>query len=90
MNVEDFELTLEYTSDKKISKNDFFEKDGSLPFDSQCKGEMKLMMQEVATRLHLKDEYSLRKLEIVLRYELPFFTTNRRLVKNWIMENFIY
>jgi hypothetical protein len=90
MDINSYQLTLEYSRKKEINFEDFLNKEALLPFDSNCANEMKAMMKAIAIGLNLKEEYSFRKLEIILRYELPFFTTNRRLVKNWLMENFIY
>lgn len=87
----DFKFSLEYQSQNKECKEDeFFEKEGHLPFDTHSKEETKIMMQEIANALRLEDIYSLKKLETTLRYELPFFATNRRLVRNWLMDNFIF
>jgi hypothetical protein len=90
MDIDSYQFALEYSKEKEINYEDFLTKEAFLPFDSNCINEMKAMMRELALELKLQEEYSYRKLEIVLRYELPFFATNRRLVKNWLMENFIY
>ncbi|MBE0491021.1 MAG: hypothetical protein IBX44_02095 [Sulfurospirillum sp.] len=89
--MEKFQFTLEYTDNKKnYNVKDFFTKDGHLPFDTHSKEETLIMMQEIAASLQINDAYGLSRLELMLRYELPFFTTNRILVKNWVMGNFIY
>jgi hypothetical protein len=86
-----YNFTLEYTSPKReIDKEKYFEEEGSLAFDTHSLEETKIMMQAISSGLSIKDEYSLKKLEVLLRYDLPFFATNRRLVRNWLMENFIF
>ncbi|WP_024955843.1 hypothetical protein [Sulfurospirillum arcachonense] len=85
------ELQFEYKIlDEKINKEEFFEKEGNLPFDGDSKIQMEVMMQEICDKLALKDEYLIKKLEVTLKYDLPFFAANRRLAKNWILENFIF
>lgn len=88
--MDDFKLELEYTCKEKIDKEKFFEENGSNPFNTNSSEETKYMMKAVSEALNIEDDYRLRKLEITLRYDLPFFATNRRLVKNWLMDNFIY
>jgi len=84
-------LQFEYENiDENIDEKKYFEEEGSLPFDTQSKKQMKVMMKEVCDRLNLQDEYLIKKLEMMLKYELPFFATNRRLARNWMIENFIF
>ena len=73
-----------------IDESTYFEEYGSLKFDNNSRIQMQIMMQKIFTKLELKDEYSAKKLEQMLKYELPPFTINRRLVKNWVIENFVY
>ncbi len=85
------ELEFEYKNvNECIDEDKFFEEDGNLPFDSESKAQMQVMMKEVCDKLALKDEYLIKKLEMMLKYELPFFATNRRLARNWMVENFIF
>ena len=90
--IEDsIKLQFEYdNSALTIDEKEFFEKNGNLPFDTECKLQMQVMMKEVCDKLHLNDEYLIKKLEMMLKYELPFFATNRRLARNWMVENFIF
>ncbi len=89
MNLTDlqFNYTLE---DEDVTMSKFFEEEGTLPFNTNSKIQMQMMMEEVCHTLALIDDYSIKKLEMMLKYELPFFTVNRRLVRNWVIENFIY
>ncbi len=85
------ELQFEYkTVDEEINIEFFFEEEGNLPFDTESKIQMQVMMKEVCDKLALQDEYLIKKLELMLKYELPFFATNRRLARNWMIENFIF
>ena len=85
------ELQFEYKSvDEKIDVAKFFEEEGNLPFDTESKTQMQVMMKEVCDKLSLKDEYLIKKLEMMLKYELPFFASNRRLARNWMVDNFIF
>jgi hypothetical protein len=73
-----------------IDIKEFFEEEGNLPFNTESKKQMQVMMKEVCDKLALQDEYLIKKLEMILKYELPFFATNRRLARNWMIENFIF
>ena len=85
------DLQFEYkVMDETIDIKEFFEVDSSVPFNTESKKQMQVMMKEVCDKLALKDEYSIKKLEMMLKYELPFFATNRRLARNWMIENFIF
>ncbi|HIP30162.1 MAG TPA: hypothetical protein EYG93_03315 [Sulfurospirillum arcachonense] len=85
------EIQFEYKEvDEKIDTVKFFEEEGNLPFDTDSKTQMQVMMKEVCDKLALQDEYLIKKLEMMLKYELPFFATNRRLARNWMIENFIF
>ncbi|WP_458701637.1 hypothetical protein ACKGJI_05790 [Sulfurospirillum sp. 1307] len=85
------ELNLDYEKiDEKINKEKFLEEEGSELFDNQSKNQMLVMIEIIINELGISDEYSIKKLECMLRYELPFFATNRRLVKNWVVNNFMY
>jgi|GEM_PF-620451 len=75
--------------DTTYNEANFFEAEGSEKFDKSSAKQMVMMMNRVAYDLRL-DEYSMKKLEIVLREELPFFAVNRRLVLNWVNENFLF
>ena len=87
---EDFLQFDDYLSDNtSYNEATFFEAEGSEKFDKTSSKQMVMMMNRVASDLRL-DEYSMKKLEIVLREELPFFAVNRRLVLNWVNENFLF
>ncbi len=75
---------------ENIIDEKYFEEEGNLPFNPESKTQMKVMIKEISDKLQLKDEYLIKKLEMMLKYELPFFATNRRLVRNWMEENFIF
>lgn len=78
------------TENEELDETIFFEEEGSLPFDANSKTQMHIMMKEISKELNLIDDYSIKKLEMILKYELPTFTATRRLVKNWMLENFIF
>ena len=85
------ELQFEYqVVDDYIDSAKFFKEEGDLPFDADSKTQMQVMMKEVSDKLAIQDEYLIKKLEMMLKYELPFFATNRRLARNWMIENFIF
>ena len=84
-------LQFEYEKDtNKYDKSRFFEEEGGEKFDKNSNKQMLLMLQSVAGELNITDEYGIKKAELALRFELPFFAVNRRLIKKWILENFIY
>lgn len=87
---EDFLQFDDYLPDENhYDAKTFFELEGSEKFDKTSAKQMLMMMNRVADDLRL-DDYSMKKLEIVLREELPFFAVNRRLVLNWVNDNFLF
>lgn len=76
--------------DEKLNIEKFFEEEGHLPFNPKSKTQMKVMMQEICAKLSITDEYLVKKLEVILKYDLPFFAKTRNLARNWIIENFIF
>ncbi|MBL0686648.1 MAG: hypothetical protein JJV95_05840 [Sulfurospirillum sp.] len=85
------ELQFEYKNiDNCINKIVFFEEEGNLVFDTESKNQMEIMMNEICDKLKLESDYLIKKLEFMLKYELPFFATNRRLARNWMLDNFIF
>lgn len=83
------ELQFEYEIENEdISKETFFDK--AVPFNPNSKTEMIIMMNEICQKLNLTEEYPIKKLEVMLKYELPFFATTRNLARNWMVENFIF
>lgn len=84
-------LQFEYNQDENIyDKTKFFTEEGSEKFINTSKQQILLMLQSIADELNIEDEYGVKKVEVMLKSELPFFAVNRRLVKNWILQNFIY
>ncbi|MBL0709186.1 MAG: hypothetical protein JJW00_09070, partial [Sulfurimonas sp.] len=55
--------------DEKLDTIEYFNEEGSLPFDTDSKTQMKVMMKEVCDKLALQDEYLIKKLEMMLKYE---------------------
>lgn len=85
------ELQFDYkNSDESIDIEKFFQEEGTLAFDTESKIQMKVMIKEICDRLQITDEYLIKKLEMMLKYELPFFATNRRLARDWMVQNFIF
>lgn len=83
-------LQLDYTEDtNEYHASTYFEERGNEPFDAMSAKQMCLMLQAIGETM-LLDEYSLKKLEIFLRTELPFFAVTRRLVFQWVTKNFVY
>lgn len=83
-------LQLEYTHDaKSYDEARYLEEEGNEPFDAHSANQMIVMMHLIGKAMGL-DEYSLKKLEIFLRSELPFFAVTRRLVFQWVTKNFLY
>ena len=86
---EDF-LQLEYTEDfKPYDETRYFEEEGNEPFNAHSSQQMQMMMRRIGETMGL-DDYSLKKLEVFLRTELPFFAVTRRLVFQWVTKNFLY
>jgi hypothetical protein len=86
-------MTLQFDyeiENEQLDTEKFFEEEGYLPFNPKSKTQMKAMMQEVCDKLSITDEYLVKKLEVVLKYDLPFFAKTRNLARNWVVENFIF
>ena len=87
--TEDF-LQFDYDEDNRIyDENHFFEEDASEPFNKRSSKQMLLMMNRLSKELQL-DAYAMKRLEVMLREDLPFFAINRRLILNWVVENFLF
>lgn len=84
------ELSLDYDKEEELNKEDFLKKDANLVFDSSSKTQMYFMMESLIDELNLSEAYAIKKLEYMLKYDLPFFATNRRLVRDWVINNFIF
>lgn len=83
-------LQLEYETDPKAyDETRYFEEEGSEPFNAHSAKQMLIMLNTLGHDL-LLDEYALKKLEYFLRGELPFFAVNRRLVRQWVTQNFLF
>ncbi len=91
LHVEEKMLQFDYENDNTLyDMSSFFTKDGSEKFIATSKKQMLIMLQTISNELNIEDEYSIKRVETMLKFELPFFAVNRRLVKNWVLENFIY
>lgn len=87
---EDFLQFDDYQPDTLVyNESTYFDLEGSEKFDKMSAKQMLMMMNRVSADLRL-DAYSMKKLEVVLREELPFFAVNRRLVLNWVNDNFLF
>ncbi len=83
-------LQFDYDEDNRTyDEKHFFEEDASEPFDKRSAKQMLLMMNRLSRELQL-DDYALKRLEVTLREDLPFFAINRRLILNWVVENFLF
>jgi len=91
LHVDENILQFEYNEDENIyEKHRFFTEEGSEKFIDTSKKQMLLMLQTITDELNITDEYGVKKVEVMLKSELPFFAVNRRIIKNWILQNFIY
>ena len=83
-------LQFEYNNDEReYDEKRYFEEEGGEAFDKHSYKQMLLMMNHLGNHLNL-DEYALKRLEVTLRTDLPFFAVNRRLIVNWVSENFLF
>lgn len=88
--VDESFLQFNYETDpNSYDERRFFEEEGSEKFDETSAKQMLMMMNRLSYELGL-DAYALKRLEVTLREDLPFFAVNRRLVLNWASENFLY
>ncbi len=89
MRVERDFLQFDYNEDEReYDVSRYFTEDGSEPFDKHSVKQMLVMMNHIGNALHL-DDYALKRLEVMLRTDLPLFAVNRRLILNWISKNFL-
>lgn len=90
MRVERDFLQFDYNEDEcEYDVSRYFIEEGSEPFDKHSVKQMLLMMNHIGNELQM-DDYALKRLEVVLRTDLPFFAVNRRLIFNWVSENFLF
>ena len=83
-------LHFDYDEDNRVyDEVSFFQEDATEPFDKRSSKQMLLMMNRLSREMQL-DEYSMKRLEVMLREDLPFFAINRRLILNWVSENFLF
>ena len=86
---EDF-LQFDYHDDElSYDEKAYFEEESGEKFDKTSSKQMVLMINRISYELGL-DAYALKRLEVMLHEDLPFFAVNRRLVLNWASENFLY
>lgn len=90
LHVNENALQFDYASDEKFyDAARYFEEESGEKFDKTSAKQMVVMINRLSYDLGL-DDYGIKRLEVVLREDLPFFTVNRRLVLNWCRDNFIY
>lgn len=90
MNIEKDFLQFDYLEDEReYDATRYFTEEGSESFDKHSAKQMLVMMNRIGHDLQL-DDYALKRLEVMLRTDLPFFAINRRLILNWISENFLF
>lgn len=90
MRIERDFLQFDYDEDEReYDVSRYFAEEGSEPFDKHSVKQMLVMMNRIGSELQL-DDYALKRLEVMLRTDLPFFAVNRRLILNWISENFLF
>ena len=83
-------LQFDYDEDhRSYDEQRYFDEEGHEPFDKNSDKQMLLMMNRLSDELQL-DAYALKRLEVMLRTDLPFFAINRRLILNWVSENFLF
>ncbi|PID48401.1 MAG: hypothetical protein CR967_00135 [Proteobacteria bacterium] len=83
------QLMLTYKKESKKETFEEFWENKSGDFDIDDKTHVLYMMEFISKNLDL-DEYALKRLEITIKTELPFFACKRFLAKKWLMENFEY
>jgi len=90
LHVNEAFLQFGYENDERLyDEKVYFEEEGGEKFDETSSKQMILMINRLSYELGL-DEYALKRLEVMLHEDLPFFAVNRRLVLNWASENFLY
>lgn len=90
LHVNENNLQFEYEADAKIyDEMRYLEEESGEKFDKTSAKQMVIMINRLSYELGL-DDYGIKRLEVVLREDLPFFAVNRRLVLNWCKDNFIY
>lgn len=90
LRIDETFLQFTYEADTHIyDEKRYFEDEGNQKFDETSAHQMIIMMNRLSYELGL-DAYALKRLEVMLHEDLPFFAINRRLVLNWASENFLY
>ncbi|MDD2383835.1 MAG: hypothetical protein PHN18_06550 [Sulfurospirillaceae bacterium] len=90
LRIDETFLQFKYETDTQAyDEKRYFEDEGNQKFDETSNRQMIIMMNRLSYELGL-DTYALKRLEVMLHEDLPFFAVNRRLVLNWASENFLY
>ncbi len=83
------ELVLEYSKESPNCDSESFWADKMGDFDANNKTHVKFLMQSVSEILKL-DEYAIKRLEVTIKTELPFFAKKRLLAKKWLVKHYEY
>lgn len=90
LRVDESFLQFNYEADEQIyDEQCYFNEEGHQKFNEKSAIQMLIMMNRLSREFGL-DSYALKRLEITLHEDLPFYATNRRLVFNWASETFLY
>lgn len=90
LQIDESFLNFDYDEDaRSYDAMRYFDEEATEPFNSHSSKQMLMMMNRISHELQL-DEYAMKRLEVTLRTDLPFFAINRRLILNWINENFLF
>ena len=90
LHVDETFLQFTYEEDAQIyDEKRYFDEEAHQKFNEKSAKQMLLMMNQLSAHLNL-DAYALKRLEVTLHEDIPFYATNRRLVFNWASEIFLY
>ena len=90
-NIEELlEFPYDDNSSEEYNSETFFTKYGDKKLDTTSKKQILILMEEISNKLNLDDPYSIKRLEVAIHNDIPFFAVNRKLIRNWLLQNFIY
>lgn len=76
-------------SDESLTYKEYWDKE-SEAFDKSNATHMMYMLEEVCKILHIDEIYGAKRMEATIQTDAPTFAWNRRLLKQWLVNNFQY
>ena len=76
-------------NNQNLTCKEYWEEEGEA-FDKTNSTDILCMITEVCRLLNIDDLYGAKRMEATIHTDAPMFAWNRRLLKNWLVDNFQY